>query len=119
MKQTHEVSADEKLGRIDAEPSFSGLEEETEDVSLKSAFRRSVWISIVLCAILVIIIPLPIFFSSVVYGKKGFATWISLVIAWLLIAACGCILYPIWESRTALLEITEGIYKDLRGKARL
>ncbi|KIW64538.1 hypothetical protein PV04_09464 [Phialophora macrospora] len=83
---------------------------------LQKSFVRSVWVSLVLCTILVIIIPLPIFFSSVVYGKGGFTTWISLVIAWLLVAACGCILYPIWESREALMQVSKGIYNDLRGK---
>jgi SSS family transporter len=99
-------------------PSVNSISsEDAEERSfLQKSFVRSVWVSLVLCTILVVIIPLPIFFSSVVYGKGGFTTWISLVIAWLLVAACGCILYPIWESRAALMQIVNGIYNDLRGK---
>jgi hypothetical protein len=121
-KQTPEFSSDEKHIHIDVEPSrpnFSDSEDGGDFAYLGKAFHRSIWVSMVLCTILVIIIPLPLFFSSVVYGKKGFTTWISLVIVWLIIAACGCILYPIWESRDALIEITGGIYKDLRRKPRV
>ncbi|KAJ6084346.1 hypothetical protein N7486_011146 [Penicillium sp. IBT 16267x] len=115
-----EPGYDGKLSHTDVEPSpnpsYSVPEEEIEINYLQRSFVRSVWVSMVLCTILVIIIPLPIFFSSVVYGKKGFTTWISLVIAWLIVAACGCILYPIWESRGSLVQITRGIYNDLRRK---
>jgi hypothetical protein len=121
-KQAPEYSAVEKRSQMDVEPcrpSLSGPEEETDESFLQRAFVRSVWVSLILCTILVIIIPLPLFFSSVVYSQKGFATWISLVIVWLLVAACGCILYPIWESYGALVEITSGIYKDWRRKPSL
>ncbi|OAL30818.1 hypothetical protein AYO22_01438 [Fonsecaea multimorphosa] len=93
--------------------------DDAELAFLQRSFVRSVWVSLVLCTIMVIIVPFPIFFTSVIYGKGGFTTWISLVIAWLLVAACGCILYPIWESRAALMHIVSSILNDLRGKGRV
>ncbi|KAG8941075.1 hypothetical protein FRC00_012599 [Tulasnella sp. 408] len=81
--------------------------------ALKKAFKFSVWSSVALFVILIILVPLPLFFSKVVYGVKGFTAWTAIGIIWMFLAVFTVVLYPVWESREALAMVSKGIVKDI------
>ena len=86
---------------------------------------------------MIIIIPLPLFFSSVIYGVKGFTAWVVIGIIWTFMSAFTVVcflslffssprrsasgvhrltrhaqvLYPLFESRVALFMIGKGVVK--------
>lgn len=60
---------------------------------------------------LLILIPIPLFGASTVYGVAGFSAWVVISIIWTFCAAFAVVLYPLWESRTALALITKGAIK--------
>ncbi|KII91459.1 hypothetical protein PLICRDRAFT_156540 [Plicaturopsis crispa FD-325 SS-3] len=101
-----------------ADPIHGEFDENMDLDKLQKAFIVSVWGSVILCLVLVIIVPLPLFFTSYIYTKKGFTAWIAIFIAWLIAAACGGILYPIYESRVALAQIFKGVVGDIFGHRR-
>ncbi len=60
---------------------------------------------------MIIIIPLPLFFGSTVYGEGGLTAWVVIGIIWTFLSAFTVVLYPLWESRDALMMIGRGIVK--------
>jgi urea-proton symporter len=60
---------------------------------------------------MLILIPLPLFFASTIYGVRGFTTWVVIGIIWCFCSAITVVLYPLWESRSALLQISRGVIK--------
>jgi Na+/proline symporter len=90
--------------------------EEDDDLNpegLKSAFKFATYSSLSLFVVLILLIPLPLFFSSYVYTKNGLTGWVAVGIAWTFLSAIAVVIYPLWESRTALLQISSGLYTDL------
>jgi len=62
---------------------------------------------------MIILIPLPLFFASTIYGVGGFTAWVVIAIIWAFVASFIVVLYPLWESREALGEVFSGIVKDI------
>jgi urea-proton symporter len=60
---------------------------------------------------MVILIPLPLFFASTIYGVGSLKTWVIVAILWAFLAAFTVVLYPLWESRVAIVMVTKGIIK--------
>ncbi|KAJ3510462.1 hypothetical protein NLJ89_g4658 [Agrocybe chaxingu] len=87
--------------------------DELDPVALAKAFRFATVSSVSLFIILILIIPLPLFFSSHIYGVGGLTGWVSIGIAWTFCSAIAVVIYPLYESRHALIQITTGIYKDI------
>ncbi|WWC91399.1 uncharacterized protein L201_006343 [Kwoniella dendrophila CBS 6074] len=71
------------LERQDSEEQSTDISE--EEVGLQKAFRFASWSALSLTAILIILIPLPLFFSSHVYPKAGFTAWVCISITWLFV----------------------------------
>ncbi|KAG8920620.1 hypothetical protein FRC01_000667 [Tulasnella sp. 417] len=88
-------------------------EADLDRAALKKAFKFSVWASVALFVIMIILIPLPLFFSKVVYGVAGFTAWTAIGIIWMFLAVFTVVLYPVWESREALAMVSKGIVKDI------
>ncbi|QRV79474.1 urea active transporter 1 [Ceratobasidium sp. AG-Ba] len=88
-------------------------DEDLDPVALNAAFRFAAWSSIGLLIVMIILIPFPLFFSQVVFGTKGLATWVAVGIIWTFLAAFAVVLYPLWESREALLLVCKGVVKDI------
>ncbi|KAJ2935430.1 hypothetical protein H1R20_g1666, partial [Candolleomyces eurysporus] len=102
--------------------SFDANEEanELDPVALSKAFRFASWSSIGLFVILILLVPLPLFFSQHVYTVPGFTGWVAVGITWTFCSAFAVVLYPLWESRSAMAQIAKGVFKDLfqRGSGR-
>jgi hypothetical protein len=61
--------------------------------------------------VMILIIPLPLFFAHTVYTARGLAAWVSIGIAWVFCSIFAVVLYPLYESRHALIQISQGIIK--------
>ncbi|KAF9479193.1 urea transporter [Pholiota conissans] len=107
----HATSVKESI----AGDSFAGSEEEDEldPVALKKAFKFATYSSLGLFIVLILVIPLPLFFSHHIFGVGGLTGWVSVGIAWTFLSAISVVIYPLYESRHALTQISKGIYKDL------
>jgi Na+/proline symporter len=95
--------------------SFDAREEEDEldPVALNKAFRFASWSSVGLFVVMILLVPLPLFFSEHVYTLGGFTAWISVGIVWTFLSSFTVVLYPLYESRRALYLIARGLFKDL------
>jgi hypothetical protein len=98
------------------ETSSTGEIPELDYVGLNKALRLATWSSVILSLILLIIVPMPLFGSSYIWSEKGFVGWIVITLAWSFAAGIAIILYPLWESRSALGGVFRGIGRDLTGK---
>ena len=60
---------------------------------------------------MLLIIPLPLFFAQTVFGVRGLTAWVVIGMIWTFFSAFTVVLYPLWESRSALQLISKGIIK--------
>jgi urea-proton symporter len=60
---------------------------------------------------MLLIIPLPLFFTSTVFGRRGLEAWVVIGMIWAFASAFTVILYPLWESRRELGMISKGMVK--------
>ncbi|KAK0495471.1 urea transporter [Armillaria luteobubalina] len=120
-KSKDEVTCDD-LDHKEKSPDVSSAheacidDEDLDPVALKKAFNFATWSSVVLLLILIIIVPLPLFFASTIYGTGGLTAWIVIGIIWTFFSAFAVVVYPLWESREALIMIFRGITKDIFSK---
>jgi hypothetical protein len=93
--------------------SFDATEEanELDPIALSKAYRFASWSSIALFVILILLVPLPLFFSQHVYTVPGFTGWVAVGITWTFCSAFAVVLYPLWESRSAMVQIAKGVSK--------
>ncbi|KAG1870284.1 urea transporter [Suillus subluteus] len=89
------------------------IDPELDPVSLNKAFKFAARASIVLTLVLMILIPLPLFFAQTVYSVTGLSVWVIVGIIWAFLSAFTVVIYPLWESRAALLLISRGVIKDI------
>ncbi|KAF7377971.1 Urea transporter [Mycena sanguinolenta] len=89
------------------------VEDELDPVALGKAFRFAAWSSLGLLLVLIILIPLPLFFASTIYGTGGLTAWVVIGIIWTFLSAFSVVLYPLWESRAAISLIARGVVKDV------
>ncbi|TFK37572.1 solute symporter family transporter [Crucibulum laeve] len=95
---------------------------------LRKAFKKALWYSSVLTAIVAIIgkcfihttgrqetdFPLPMFFSNYVYSEKFWSFWIAISIIWALLSGTFSVILPVWESRAEIGVIVRGCVSILR-----
>lgn len=93
--------------------SYENTDDDLDRVALNKAFKFAATSSITLFIIFILIIPLPLFFSQHVFDAADLTGWVAIGIAWTFLSAISVVLYPLWESRQALFQISSGIYKDL------
>ncbi|KAI0002534.1 urea transporter [Russula compacta] len=101
-----------EMQSVDKEPVISP-DSDLDPVSLSKAFRFAAWSSVALTVIMLILIPLPLFFASTIFGVGGLTAWVVIGILWCFCSAITVVLYPLWESRVALLQISRGVIKDI------
>lgn len=63
---------------------------------------------------MIIIIPLPLFFAQTIYGTGGLTAWVVIGIIWAFMSAFSVVIYPLYESREALLLVARGVIKVWR-----
>jgi len=107
---------DEKKSREAVEAAVVENDESDKELDpdgLQKAFRFAAWSSVVLTVVMIILIPLPLFFSSVVYSVAGLSAWVVVGMIWTFCSSFIVVLYPLWESRAAIAQISRGIVKDI------
>jgi len=87
-----------------------------DPVALDKAFRFAAWSSLLLTLVMLLLIPLPLFFASTIYGVRGLSAWVIIGIIWCFCSAFTVVLFPLWESRAALAQISRGVMKDIFAK---
>jgi len=113
----------EKEDAIDVEPASANetsiestqreIDAELNPEALRKAFLFASASSILLFVVLILVIPLPLFFAQTVYTAKGYTGWVAVGIAWVFCSVFTVVLYPIYESRHALIRISRGLCTDL------
>ncbi|CAG8464056.1 121_t:CDS:2 [Diversispora eburnea] len=86
---------------------------ERDETRLKKAFKFAVWSSVILTIILVILWPLPLYFSRYVFSKPFFTFWVAISMIWAICSACAVAIYPIYESRKSIFNVVRGMFLDL------
>ncbi|KAI0717438.1 urea transporter [Cerioporus squamosus] len=109
-------STDVSLEPVSADAAAEEEEKELDPVALKKSFDIAAWASVVLTLVMLIIIPLPLFFAQTVYGVGGLTAWVVIGMIWAFCSAIAVVLYPLYESRAALSLIGRGIIKDVFAK---
>jgi len=98
---------------VDYESPIITTDPDLDPVSLDEAFRFAAWSSAALTVVMLILIPFPLFFASTIYGVRGLTAWVVIGIIWCFCSAFAVVLYPLWESRVAILQIARGVIKDI------
>ncbi|KAI0295683.1 urea transporter [Russula brevipes] len=99
-------AADDEGGIVTPDPDL-------DPISLTKAYRFATWSSVALTLVMLILIPLPLFFASTIYSTRGLTVWVVIGILWCFCSAVTVVLYPLYESRIAIFEISRGIVKDI------
>jgi SSS family transporter len=88
---------------------------EHDEELLKKATRFAVFSSVGLTVVLIIIWPIPMFFSHYVFSREFFTFWVALSMIWAICATIAIAIYPIFESRAGIVDLCTGIFNDLKG----
>lgn len=118
----------EESGEVVLTPAGESIQE------LDKAFRFAAVFSVTTAVILLLVIPLPLFFSSHVYSAQSFTAWIAVAFIWVFygmqsyvtsfeltdnlhfIAIGAAVLYPLYEYRSELAATFKKIRQDITGK---
>ena len=85
------------------------LEKETNEESLKKASRFSKLYGLTLTLILVVVWPIPLFFSNYVFTATVYHVWIWVAILWAVAAASMIWILPIIQSRDGISHVLNNI----------
>ncbi|OBZ78440.1 putative urea active transporter 1 [Grifola frondosa] len=108
-ERRHEMT----LEPVSAEAAAIEEEKELDPVALTKSFNIAAWASVILTLVMLIIIPLPLFFAQTIYGVRGLTAWVVIGMIWTFCSAISVVLYPLYESRAALRLISRGMIKDV------
>jgi hypothetical protein len=102
--------------KVSIQPSEPTPEE--EQVLLLKALKFSLLAGTIMTVLLCILWPVPLLISQYVFSSAFFAAWVSLSIAWAIVAACVIILMPLIESRYSFMLVIRGLWNDLHTTSR-
>jgi urea-proton symporter len=85
------------------------IEKDTNDNQLKRDARFTYRYAIALSLVLVVVWPLPLYFSGYVFSLFVYSLWVGLAFAWASIAAGVIILLPLIESRAGIIQVFKKI----------
>ena len=85
------------------------LEKETNEKSLRNASRFSKQYGLTLTLILVVVWPIPLFFSNYVFTETVYTVWVWVAILWAAAAASIIWILPIIQSRDGIFHVMKNI----------
>ena len=88
------------------------LEKETNEESLRKASKFSKQYGLTLTLILVVVWPIPLFFSNYVFSETVYHVWIWVAILWAVAAASLVWILPVIQSRDGILHVMKNIVKS-------
>jgi len=109
------LSEEKQAAEVDVSSKSEDTEPDVEDyASLERSYRFAIWTAVTMSVIIILVIPLPLFFSEYIFSLRFFKAWVIICVIWLFLAAGITSLLPLWESRAAMSDIVSGILKDIR-----
>ncbi|EGO22556.1 putative urea transporter [Serpula lacrymans var. lacrymans S7.9] len=81
---------------------------------LQQIFQRAAWYSFAMSAIVIIVVPIPMFFSRYIFSERFFAFWVACSIVWVFLSGSFCIILPLWESRVEMTAIMSEGFMSLK-----
>ncbi|KAJ7064763.1 solute symporter family transporter [Mycena amicta] len=113
-----EMVSDEKVPEDAVEnrlrSDFIHVENDASNEVLYKDFILSVWLTIGIFVVLCIIVPALMAIPRI-WSPAGFTFYIVLAFIWTFSAAFIVVIYPVWESRKALLSMAQRIVADVTG----
>ncbi|KAF9979622.1 hypothetical protein BGZ65_006263 [Modicella reniformis] len=91
--------------------------DQEEDAKLAKSARFARWSSGILTVVLILLWPLPMFFSNYVFSRDFYTGWVVLSIVWAIASTIAVTIYPIWESRDAIGVVFKGIFGYLTSRS--
>jgi SSS family transporter len=104
------IVVDEKIRSI--------IQHDSDEKVLKSASRLSYTYGIALALVLVVIWPLPFYFSGYVFSLGMYQIWVGIAVIWATGAAAWIVLQPLIEARLGISEAVKKISAALTLAAR-
>ena len=94
------------------------IEKDTDDSQLRLYAKLTRRYSIALSLVLVVVWPLPLYFSGFVFTLHVYTLWVGLAVAWASISACVIVLLPLIESRAGILKVIKRIANTSSANAK-
>ncbi|KAJ3051305.1 hypothetical protein HK097_007722 [Rhizophlyctis rosea] len=91
-------------------------DEDLDPVKLDKAARFAYIYAGALTVLLIIVWPIPMYFSKYVFSRAFFYGWVILGLIWAICSSFTVIVLPLWESRDAYAAVFKGIAGDLAGR---
>jgi urea-proton symporter len=85
------------------------IEIDTNDKQLRRDARFTYRYTIALSLVLVVVWPLPLYFSGYVFSLQVYSLWVGIAVVWAGIAACTIVLLPLIESRVGIIQVLKRI----------
>jgi SSS family transporter len=85
------------------------VEHDSDEKFLSNAARFTHKYAIALTLALVVVWPLPLYFSGYVFSEETYYLWVSTAVAWAFGAAALIVVLPLIESRTGILEVLKNL----------
>ncbi|KAF9883371.1 hypothetical protein FE257_003538 [Aspergillus nanangensis] len=86
-------------------------QEEENDLPLRRARNRSLFLAGFITVALVILWPIPMYASSYVFSTGFFAGWVAFLFIWAFLAAGIILFLPIWEGREAVVQVVKRVFQ--------
>jgi hypothetical protein len=79
-----------------------------DEATLKKAFQFSLKGGGILTIICVVLWPMPLYFSGMVFDLAFYSLWVGIAVIWVSIASFCIICIPIWEARKGFAQVFSG-----------
>lgn len=87
----------------------SMIEKDTDDMQLRRDAKFTYRYAIALSLVLVVVWPLPLYFSGYIFSLQVYSLWVGIAVVWASIAACTIVLLPLVESRAGIMQVLKKI----------
>lgn len=91
------------------------------DPALVRKAERLAWVAnSVFLVVAIILVPFTLFGTEYIFSRSFFTGWIVVSFIWVWCSMVICVIWPVWESRSALASIVRGMVRDMAttGRAR-
>ncbi|KAG2030567.1 hypothetical protein BDR03DRAFT_936625 [Suillus americanus] len=84
--------------------------------TLQAVFRRAAWYSSAMSVIVIIIVPLTMFFTNYVFSERFYTFWVTCSIVWVFMSGTFSVILPLLESRKEMVAILKNLGRLVSAK---
>ncbi|KAG2141861.1 putative urea transporter [Suillus clintonianus] len=87
-------------------------EDPLDHETLQRVFRRAAWYSSAMSAIVILIVPLSMFFTNYVFSERFYTFWVTCSIVWVFLSGTFSVVLPVlesWREMAAILKRLGGL----------